>query len=61
MVKDLLSLHSLSSVGWLCLMSHRQQDYLEMAPPFTVPCEGREARFLHRPHRDPNPRSLHGR
>ena len=31
-------------VGWLCLTSHRQQDHLETAPPFTVPCEGREAR-----------------
>ena len=31
-------------VGWLCLMSHRQRGHLEMAPPFTVPCEGREAR-----------------
>ena len=26
------------------LMSHRQRGYLETAPPFTVPCEGREAR-----------------
>ena len=31
-------------VGWLCLTSHRQRGYLETAPPFTVPCEGREAR-----------------
>ena len=31
-------------VGWLCLTSHRQRDHLETAPPFTVPCEGREAR-----------------
>ena len=31
-------------VGWLCLMSHRQRGHLETAPPFTVPCEGREAR-----------------
>ena len=29
-----------------------------MAPPFTVPCEGREARFLLRPHRESNPGSL---
>ena len=37
---------SLSSllVGWLCLTSHRQRGHLETAPPFTVPCEGREAR-----------------
>ena len=26
-----------------CLTSHRQRGYLETAPPFTVPCEGREA------------------
>ena len=32
-------------VGWLCLTSHRQRGHLETAPPFTVPCEGRE---LHR-------------
>ena len=31
-------------VGWLCLTSHRQRGHLETAPPFTVPCEGREAR-----------------
>ena len=31
-------------VGWLCLTSHRQQGHLETAPPFIVPCEGREAR-----------------
>ena len=30
-------------VGWLCLTSHRQRGHLETAPPFTVPCEGREA------------------
>ena len=31
-------------VGWFCLTSHRQRGHLEMAPPFTVPCKGREAR-----------------
>ena len=31
-------------VGWLCLTSHRQRGHLETAPPFTVPCKGREAR-----------------
>ena len=31
-------------VGWLCFTSHRQRGHLETAPPFTVPCEGREAR-----------------
>ena len=33
-------------VGWLCFMSHRQQGHSETAPPFTVPCEGHEARFF---------------
>ena len=42
-------------VGWLCLTSHRQQGHLVTAPPFTVPCEGREARFLHRSHWQSNP------
>ena len=31
-------------VGWLCLASYRQRGHLETAPPFTVPCEGLEAR-----------------
>ena len=31
-------------VGWLCFTSHRQRGHLETAPPFTVACEGREAR-----------------
>ena len=31
-------------VGWSCLTSHRQRGNLETVPPFTVPCEGREAR-----------------
>ena len=31
-------------LGWLCLTSHRQRGHLETAPPFTVPCKGREAR-----------------
>ena len=40
-----LKLHSSNLlVGWLCLTSHRQRGHLETAPPFTVPCEGREAR-----------------
>ena len=33
------------SVGWLCFTSHQQRGHLEMAPLFTVPCEGREAQF----------------
>ena len=31
-----------------------------MAPPFTVPCEGCENRFLHRSHQELNPGSSHG-
>ena len=34
-------------VGWLCFTSNRQRGHVEMAPPFTVLCEGREARVLH--------------
>ena len=47
-------------VGWLCLTSHRQRDHLGTEPPFTVPCEGRVARFLHRPHWESNPGWLLG-
>ena len=28
-----------SGCGWLCFTSHRQRGHLEMASPFTVPCE----------------------
>ena len=31
-----------------------------MTPPFTVPCEGREAQFLHRSHWESNLESSHG-
>ena len=31
-------------VGCLCLASHRQRGHLETAPPFTVPCEGRQGK-----------------
>ena len=41
-------------VGWLYFTSHRQRGHLETAPPFTVPCEGREARCLHRSQRESN-------
>ena len=47
--------HVVMLVGWLCLTSHRQRGHLETAPLFNVPCEGREARILHRPHRESNP------
>ena len=36
-------------------MSHRQHGHLETVPPFTVPCEGHEARLIHRTHRESNP------
>ena len=42
-------------VGWLCFMSHQQGGHLEKAPPFTVPCKGREARFLNHSHWESNP------
>ena len=47
-------------IGWLCFMSHRQQGHFETAAPFTVPCEGCEARFIHRSHRESNPGPSHG-
>ena len=39
--------NSLKFVGWLCLTSYRKRGHLILitAPSFTVPCEGREARF----------------
>ena len=46
--------------SWLCLTSHRQLGHLETAPPFTVPCEGSEARLIHRSDRDLNPGPSHG-
>ena len=45
---------------WLCFTSHRQRGHLETAPPFTVPCKGREARFLHPSHWELNPRPSRG-
>ena len=50
-----LRVYCCGMVGWLCFMSLRQRGHLETAPPFTVPCEGHEARFLHRSHRESNP------
>ena len=41
-------------------MSHRHRGHLETAPPFTVPCEGREVRFKHCSHRESNPGSSRG-
>ena len=43
---------------WLVVFyvhGHRQRGHLETAPPLTAPCEGREAQFLHRFHRESNP------
>ena len=48
-------------VGWLCFTSHRQRGHLETAPPFTVPCKGREAQLIHRTHRESNPGLWHGK
>ena len=47
-------------VGWLCLTSHRQRGHLETAPLFTAPCEGREARWIHRSDRESSPGPSHG-
>ena len=46
--------HFFIGFGLLCLASHRQRGHLEMAPPFTVPCEGCEARSLHHSHQESN-------
>ena len=32
-------------VSWLCFTSLRLRGHLKTAPPFTVPCEGREAQY----------------
>ena len=39
----------------LCFTSLQQRSHLETAPPFTVPCEGREARKIHRPNENRTP------
>ena len=46
-------------VDWMCLASHRQRGHLETTPLFTVPCERREVRFLHRFHQESNPGPSH--
>ena len=33
-------------VGWLYFTPNGQRGHLEATPPFTVPCEGREAQVL---------------
>ena len=49
------------SVGWLVVFyvppTARSFRY---GAPITVPCKGREARFLHRSHRESYPMSSHG-
>ena len=39
----------------LCFTSLQKRGHLETAPPFTVPCEGREARQIHHSQRESNP------
>ena len=60
-MKDRCAFICLRRFGWLCLTSHRQRGHLETAPPFTVPCEGCEAWFLHCSHRELNPGLSRGR
>ena len=44
--------YKIGLVGCLWFKSHRHRGHLETAPPFAVSCEGREAWFLHRSHRE---------
>ena len=46
-------------ICWFCFTPHRQRGHLETAPPFTVPCKGREGQFLHRSHRASRGSPLH--
>ena len=48
-------INSWNSVGWLIVFN-----VPSTAGSFTVPCEGREARFLPRSHQESNPGSLCG-
>ena len=45
-----LNIHFRTLMG-IFSINHLQHGHLETAPPFTVPCEGLEARFLHCSHR----------
>ena len=54
-ITNTLYYFSMTVVGWLCFMSHRQRGHLETALQFTVPCEGRVAGFSRRSHRGSNP------
>ena len=46
-------------VGWLVYVPLTARSFRD-APPFIIPCEGREARFLHRSNRESNPVPLRG-
>ena len=49
------------AVAWLVVFYvPSTRGHLETARPFTVPCEGREARFLHCSNRESNPGSSRG-
>ena len=59
-----VKIRTLFMVG--CVKRPIDNEVIETKPPFTVPCEGREAWFLHRPHQESNPwllrdSSLHNR
>ena len=54
-----MSFQQFQLIGYV-LTSHRQRGHLETAPPFTVPCEGREAQFLQHSHQELNPVSSRG-
>ena len=41
-------------VGCFFLAPNRQRGLIDTAPLFTVPCEGRKARFLHRSQQESN-------
>ena len=53
--------HDFDLVGWLDMfhVSSTTRAFRD-GTPFTVPCEGREARFLHRSHRESNLGSSRG-
>ena len=61
MEPDRVQIHKSARLfGWLCLTSHRQRGHLETAPPFTIPCVGRESRYIHCSDRELNPGPSHG-
>ena len=62
--KSVILMLCLGCVGWLVVFNvpstARSLFLLETAPPFTVPCEGLEARQIHRYDRELNPGPSHG-